>query len=80
MCLEFWWLFSFYENDSTDLNDYINGWFRNIDNDLRNVSSALYLDLERSFNGQVKNREDICGTISFKSLLKSKQVFISKTP
>ena len=61
---------SFYENDSTDLNDYINGWFRNIDNDLRNVSSALYLDLERSFNGQVKNREDICGTISFNDIIR----------
>lgn len=62
---------NFYENTSVDLSEFINVWFNDIDNGLRNVSSNVYCELERSFNGQVRNREDICGQISFNDIVRS---------
>ncbi|MEE9902728.1 MAG: hypothetical protein PBU42_09575 [Acinetobacter haemolyticus] len=60
----------FYENTNIDLNEFINQWFNNIDNGLRDVSSDIYKELEGAFNGQVKNREDICGVIVFNEIIR----------
>lgn len=60
----------YYENIDVDLSQFITEWFTLIDNNLRDVSSDIYKELEGSFNGQVKNREDICGTIVFNEIIR----------